>query len=197
MSIDTLEKQPPAFEVSEKPLAPRERILKAAGNLFYREGYRAVGIDRVIAESDVAKATFYKHFPSKDDLIVAWIEQAGSFGDAMEEQAAKAGGPPLLAVFDTYVDIALRAECMGCTFQGTAAEFPDLAHPAHAASLKVKSSVIDRFTRLAEQQGLAEARKISEMLFLLLEGIWASVRMYRHQAPLLHAKEAARRLIAR
>jgi AcrR family transcriptional regulator len=204
MSTEVLSKTPKGPDATvetaanvpdDKPLAPRERILKVAGGLFYNEGYRAVGIDKVIAQSDVAKATFYKHFPSKDDLIVAWIERASGFGDAMERETAKAGGPPLLSVFDAYVDIALRAECMGCTFQGTAAEFPDLTHPAHAASLKVKSGVIERFTRLASQQGVGEPGKIAEMLFLLLEGVWASVRMYRQQAPLAHAKEAARRLI--
>ena len=61
---------------SGKPLSARDRILSVAGPLFYREGYRATGIDRVIAEADVAKATFYKHFPSKDDLITAWIARA-------------------------------------------------------------------------------------------------------------------------
>ncbi|MGL5012068.1 MAG: TetR/AcrR family transcriptional regulator, partial [Paracoccaceae bacterium] len=64
---------------SEEIVAPpsaRDRIVTTAGSLFYREGYRAIGVDRVIAEADVAKATFYRHFPSKDDLIVAWVETA-------------------------------------------------------------------------------------------------------------------------
>ncbi len=171
-------------------------MVATAGSLFYKEGYRGTGIDRVIAESGVAKATFYKHFPSKDDLIVAWIEKAGLFGAKLEEKSAASSDAPLLAVFDAYVDIALNAECLGCTFQGTAAEFPDPTHPAHAASLIVKNRVMDSFESLARRQGLPESRAKAEMLYLLLEGIWASVRMFRARAPLSHAKQAARRLIA-
>jgi AcrR family transcriptional regulator len=176
-------------------VAPRERLISTAGSLFYKDGYRGVGIDRVIAESGVAKATFYNHFPSKDDLIVAWIERAASFGDALEQSRIENSSEPLLAVFDAYVDIAHRAECMGCTFQGTAAEFPDESHPAHAASLKVKRGVIDRFEKYAVMQGLTEPRKIAEMLYLLLEGVWATTRMFRQDAPLANAKEAARKLV--
>jgi AcrR family transcriptional regulator len=185
------------MSVAEIDTAPstRERIVSAAGGLFYKYGYRGVGVDRVIAESGVAKATFYKHFPSKDDLIVAWIEQAAAMGAAHEAQTAKAGGPPLLAVFDAYLAIAKRPSCLGCTFQGTAAEFPEESHPAHAASLKVKRAVIDRFDRLARRQGLPKPREKAEMLYLLLEGVWASVRMFRKDAPIGHAAEAARRVI--
>jgi AcrR family transcriptional regulator len=177
-------------------IAPRERLLSTAGSLFYKDGYRGVGIDRVIADSGVAKATFYNHFPSKDDLIVAWIEKAASFGDALEKSKIDGSATPLLAVFDTYVDIANRAECMGCTFQGTAAEFPDEGHPAHAASLKVKRAVIARFEGYAVMQGLSEPGKTAEMLYLLLEGVWATTRMFRQDAPIGFAKEAARKLIA-
>jgi AcrR family transcriptional regulator len=177
------------------PPSARDRLLSTAGVLFYKDGYRGVGIDRVIAESGVAKATFYKHFPSKDDLIVAWIERAGAFGARHEAASAGAGGPPLLAVFDAYLDLAERAECLGCAFQGTAAEFPDPGHPAHAASLIVKRGVIDRLEALAQRQSAPEPRKTAEMLYLLLEGVWASVRMFRAEAPIKHAREAARKLI--
>jgi AcrR family transcriptional regulator len=176
--------------------APRDRLLSAAGALFYKEGYRGVGIDRVIAESGVAKATFYKHFPSKDDLIAAWIERAGAFGTQLEERAAKDSTQPLLAAFEAYVDLARRADCLGCAFQGTAAEFPDPDHPAHAASLVVKRGVISRFEQLAQAQGLPDPRAKAEMLFLLLEGIWASVRMFGASAPLDHARTAGRKLLA-
>eukprot|EP01036_Dinobryon_divergens_P021358 gene21358-29320_t len=60
----------------EARASARDRILAAAGPLFYRDGYRAVGVDRVITMSGVAKATFYKHFPAKDDLIIAWLDRA-------------------------------------------------------------------------------------------------------------------------
>jgi AcrR family transcriptional regulator len=174
------------------PVSPRDRILSVAGRLFYREGYRGVGVDRVIAEADVAKATFYKHFPSKDDLIVAWITHA-------EAQSAQglppADGPhPLIAYADAMVDIALQPYCMGCTYQGTAAEFVDPAHPAHAASLGVKKRVLALLSDRALTEGHADPEAVAEGIYLLLEGVWASSRMFGANAPLSHAKAAIRKL---
>ena len=172
----------------------RERILRTAGALFYREGYRAVGVDWVIAEAGVAKATFYNHFPSKDDLIVAWIERAENLGDSA---LLRDDGPePLTAYAEAVISIAAREQCLGCTFQGTAAEFVDPGHPGHAASLGVKRRVLAELERRARLQGVAAPRAAAERIFLLLEGIWASVRMFGRDAPLAEAREAVRRLIA-
>jgi AcrR family transcriptional regulator len=171
---------------------PRERILQVAGTLFYRDGYRGVGIDRVIAEADVAKATFYKHFPSKDDLIVAWIARAE---DASQSGLPPEDGPePLTAYALHMLRIARQGWCLGCAYQGTAAEFSDPAHPAHAASLGVKRRVIDTLIRRARAQGVPDPDATAEQVFLLLEGIWASVRMFGPDAPLDHAESAIRRL---
>jgi AcrR family transcriptional regulator len=178
----------------EKPPSPRDRILQVAGRLFYSEGYRAVGIDRVIAEADVAKATFYKHFPSKDDLIVAWIDRAetGSLSALPPED----GPEPLTAYALAMLAIARTGGCMGCTYQGTAAEFHNPKHPAHAAGLSVKVRVLEALERRARSQGLNDPRATAEGVFLFLEGIWASVRMFGPDAPLEHAEAALDRLIA-
>jgi AcrR family transcriptional regulator len=171
---------------------PRERILKTAGRLFYEEGYRAVGIDRVIAEAEVAKASFYKHFPSKDELIVAWIKNA-------EEMSGKAlppadGATPLYDYMDKMIGIAQQTWCMGCTFQGAASEFGETEHPAHAAALQVKQNVIAELEARATKQNLAAPQKTAQLMFLLLEGVWASVRMFKAAAPIQHAKDAVRML---
>jgi AcrR family transcriptional regulator len=175
-------------------LGPRERILKTAGRLFYEEGYRAIGIDRVIAEADVAKATFYKHFPSKDDLIVAWIKGAEQMSLSQLPPANTA--TPLFDYMDMMIGIARQTWCMGCTFQGAASEFSDTVHPVHAAALDVKRNVIAELIKRAEAQRLSDPHKSAEMMFLLLEGVWASVRMFKADAPIAHAKEAVRRLAA-
>jgi AcrR family transcriptional regulator len=176
----------------EKPLPPRERILQVAGALFYRDGVRAIGIDRVIAESDVAKATFYKHFPSKDDLVVAWITR--SEDRATAHFPPEVGPEPLSAYVDQMIDIAVQPRCLGCAYQGTAAEFTGLDHPAHAAAIGVKTRVLETLERRARAQGLTQPKETAEAVFLLLEGVWASVRMFGAKAPLAQAKEAARRL---
>jgi AcrR family transcriptional regulator len=178
----------------EKPVPPRDRIIDVAGPLFYRDGYRAVGVDRVIAEAGVAKATFYKHFPAKDDLIVAWVARS-------EERSATKLPPvdcplPLTAYADHMIDIAGKVWCLGCTYQGTAAEFSDPAHPAHAAAMGVKRRVIDQLCMRARNQGVADPQSSAERVFLFLEGVWAATRMFGALAPLTHAKDAIRRLIA-
>lgn len=177
----------------DRPSA-RDRIVEVAGRLFWAEGFRAIGVDRVIAEAGVAKATFYKHFPSKDDLIVAWIERA--------EQMAAGGLPPedgpapLTLYGERMIDIAGSPACLGCTFQGTAAEFADPDHPAHRAGLAVKRRVIETLVRRAGAQGLPDPEAAAGRVFLLLEGVWAARRMFGPAAPLAEAKAALRRLIA-
>jgi AcrR family transcriptional regulator len=180
--------------MSTEKIPTRDRILKVAGELFYKEGFRAIGIDRVIAEADVAKATFYNHFPSKDDLIVAWVRRAEE--SSTRVLPASDSPLPLFDYTDALIDIARQSWCMGCTYQGTAAEFTDPAHPAHEASISVKKRVLDTLEERAAKQGIAAARRTAETIFLLLEGVWASVRMFRSDAPLAHAKEAVRRLAA-
>jgi AcrR family transcriptional regulator len=171
----------------------RDRILDAAGPLFYREGFRAIGVDRVIAEAGVAKATFYKHFPAKDDLIVAWLDRAEGYG--LAALPPDDGPEPMTAYAEVMIATAEQDRCLGCTFQGTAAEFSDPGHPAHAAALKVKRRVLAELERRAGLQGLAEPRAAAERVFLLLEGVWASVRMFGREAPLGEAREAVRRLV--
>jgi len=177
---------------AEKPASARDRILNVAGPLFYREGYRAIGVDRVIAEADVAKATFYKHFPSKDDLIVAWIALAES--RSMQAVPPEDGPEPLTAFVDRMIAIARQGGCMGCTYQGTAAEFADPSHPAHSAAMGVKTRVLETLERRARNQGLTQPRQTAEAVFLFLEGVWAAVRMFGAKAPLGKAEGAARRL---
>jgi AcrR family transcriptional regulator len=184
----------PATATDPAP-SPRARILDAAGPLFYREGFRAVGVDRVIATAGVAKATFYNHFPSKDDLIVAWIERAERLVNAAIP--AGAGATPLTDYVAAIIDIARNERCLGCTFQGTAAEFSATDHPAHAAALAVKRRVLASLEQRALGEGVPDPVATAAGVFLLIEGIWATVRMFGAQAPLEGAELAMKRLIPR
>ncbi|MEM8620585.1 MAG: TetR/AcrR family transcriptional regulator [Actinomycetota bacterium] len=159
----------------------RERILTTAGSLFYNEGFGAVGIDRIIAEAGVAKATLYHHFASKDDLIVAYLEQANhSFwrwidGDV---DATARGGDLLVEIFDLVERQATDDNCRGCTFQVTAAEFPDPAHPAHIVAARHKREALDRFTTIADEAALTRPADLGAALVLLMDGAWAATRMF-------------------
>ena len=172
---------------------PRDRILSVAGRLFYQNGYRAIGVDRVIAEADVAKATFYRHFPSKDALIVAWIERAEAV--SLKSAAPISGPCPLTDHALAMIALAKRPACMGCTYQATASEFGGLDHPAHLAALSVKRRVLHDLEARAAAQGLTPPRQAAEAVFLVLEGIWAARRMFGPDAPLDNSARAVQALI--
>jgi AcrR family transcriptional regulator len=181
--------------MSTETIPARDRILATAGQLFYREGYRAVGIDRVIAEADVAKATVYKYFPTKDDLILAWLAQAEA--GSVSLLPAEDDPEPFFAYADAMIAVAERPECLGCTFQSTAAEFADPAHPAHAAAQGAKERVLAILTAYARAQGLPNPDLVAMQVYLLIEGVWATVRMFRDPGLVTPAREAVRRLAGR
>ena len=111
-----------------KQLAPKERILKTVDRLFYEQGYLATGINQIITEAQVAKASFYQHFPSKEILVLEYLkvynnsffQQLRRLNKQFVEPKAK-----ILALFDLLVDFSQQAECRGCAFLNIAAEFSD------------------------------------------------------------------------
>jgi AcrR family transcriptional regulator len=174
--------------------AARERILEAATRLFLRDGFRAVGVDTIIAEAGVAKMTLYAHFPSKDDLIVAYLERANRQFWAWLDGAGAAVDDPgrkLLATFDAVGKLANSPQCLGCTFQGIAAEFPDPEHPGHRVALAHKQAVRARLRALAEQAGLREPDVLADQLLLLMDGAWVAARMFGPDNPSSQAAAAA------
>ena len=115
---------PPAR--TDEATAPRERILGTASRLFYGDGIHAVGIDRIIAEASVAKATFYNHFPSKDDLVLAYIVDQDRIG--REAVAALPKQPPrdmIAALLARIGEAVVVGDWRGCPFLNAAAEYPN------------------------------------------------------------------------
>jgi AcrR family transcriptional regulator len=187
----------PSKTADRKPA--RQRILDVAGELFYRDGFRAVGVDTVVERSGVAKTTLYHHFGSKDELIVAYLEEANErfwawFDDAVageHEPRAK-----LVALFDALGTLARSPECLGCTFQGTAAEFPDPDHPGHLAAKAHKQAVLRRLRELAGQAGASDPAELARELLLLMDGAFAASRMFaRRGSPAASVARAAQTLI--
>jgi len=112
----------------------RRRLLDTATRLFYAEGIRAAGIDRIIAEADVAKATFYNHFPSKDDLVLAYVEDQDRIGrEAVAALPKQAPRKMIAAILGRISDAAVAGDYRGCPFLHAAAEYPDPTSPVRQA----------------------------------------------------------------
>jgi AcrR family transcriptional regulator len=177
----------------------RERILEAAACLFYQDGIHAVGVDAIIAESGVAKMTLYRHFPSKDHLIAAYLERSNQrFWAWLEGEMSSAPDArgKLLRAFRALGRQVTGPGCHGCGFQGAAAEFPDPAHPAHKVALAHKRQVLERFAALAREARLRSPETLAEQLLLLMDGAWVAARIFGPRNPAARVAEAARALIA-
>jgi AcrR family transcriptional regulator len=160
-----------------RPSAARERILDTAFALFYARGIRAVGVDLIIASSGVAKATFYKHFPAKDDLVVAYLDKVdGVWTGQLHQAAAEAGPDPadqLVGMFDALRSACRREGYRGCAFINAAAESQP-GTPVHDRTVAHKSAVLGWVRGLAEQAGAVDPDGLARSLTLLLDGGLAS-----------------------
>jgi AcrR family transcriptional regulator len=178
---------------------PRQRILDTAFRLFYAHGIRAVGIDRIIAESEVAKATFYKHYPAKDDLVIAYLDKVDATWGQQLRTAADAAGPDpaeqLVGMFDALATACRREGYRGCAFINAAAENqPGTA--VHERTLAHKLAVRAWVRDLAEQAGAQDPDALARALTLLLDGGLASGSLDAQPDAPVVAKQAARALVA-
>jgi len=163
--------------VPPPPTNGRERIVYKAIDLFYRHGFHAVGLDRIIAETGVTKTTFYKHFESKDDLVVEAITKRHEWEMQAWARAidARAGDDPrkrLLAVFDVLDEWFNAPDFGGCIFLNAAAEFADPREPAHQAAALYKRKVRDAWCETAKRAGATrdQAETFADRYTALLEG---------------------------
>ena len=148
----------------------RERLVEVASRLFYAEGIHAVGVDRVIAQAGVAKATLYAHFASKDELVAAYLDRQSAWWAAAVEERADTGGGLLaraLAPFDVLADRAASPAYRGCPFINAAAEFPDPGPVADQIS-RHRQRVRDTFSGLLG--GTSQDRGRIDMLVALYDG---------------------------
>src|SRR5450759_3411394 len=177
------------------PQPARERILDTAFRLFYAHGPRGVGVDTVVAESGVAKATLYKHFPRKDDLVLAYLDKVDQawFG-ALRAAARAAGDNPrdqLIGMFDALDTACRREGYHGCAFINTAAESIS-GSDVHARTIEHKNVVRAWVTDLARRAGAARPELLACQLTLLIDGGLAAGVLDADPATPIAAKAAAR-----
>jgi len=152
----------------------RERILRTAYDLFSQRGIRGVGVDEVIRRSGVAKATLYRHFPSKDDLVLAFLqrrEQCWTLG-FVEAEARRRGGTPeerLLAIFDVFDEWFHRDDYDACAFINVLLEMRP-AHPLGRASIQYLENIRGIVGRMADEAGLRDTGEFARSWHILMKG---------------------------
>lgn len=179
-------------------IAPKDKVFQTAARLFYQHGYRAIGVDTIAAESGVGKMTLYRHYPSKDDLIVAYLkDHDNSFWNRFE-QITKDGPTArekLLAFFEALQNYVKTPACHGCPFINVATEYPEADYPGHQVALEHKQSVRLRFRSLAQEAGARDPEMLADQLFLLMDGAYMAARMFGTRNPASHLASAAKTLI--
>jgi AcrR family transcriptional regulator len=134
----------------------RARLLSTASELFYSEGLHSVGIDRIIAAAGVTRATLYRHFPSKDDLVVAYLTQADEAIRTRVHAARTQGASPddiVRTVGRSIADDIQSPGFRGCAFLNAAAEYPDPTHPVHQAVLRHRQWFLATMAELFSETG--------------------------------------------
>ncbi len=183
--------------------ATREHLLTVAGQLFYRDGIRATGVDTVAAQADVAPTTLYRLFASKEDLVAAYVERCSAiYKVRLTAASSPTTGTPrqrILAVFDAFTEEALSDRSRGCPFLLALAEFPDPSSAAHQRAVSHKSWLralfqelvgeLEAVVRVSDPDGLADR------LALVAEGIYGSVQALGPSGPARQGRACAEALI--
>jgi AcrR family transcriptional regulator len=159
---------------NDSRIPPRARILAAAGELFYRHGIRAVGVDAIAEAAGTNKMTLYRHFASKDELVAEYLRQSAHAADECWERFAQAhpGDPraQLRAWLEEMAGHLAEPDERGCALANAAIELPDKDHPARRVIEEFKRAHRMRLVRLSQDADLSEPELLADELHLLLEG---------------------------
>jgi AcrR family transcriptional regulator len=178
----------------------RQRILDTASTLFYERGVRAVGVDLVVDESGVAKTSLYRHFRTKDDLIVAFLQREDvEFWATWDDVSARHAADPVAEIeaHMRWIGKRLaRANYRGCPQINVAAEFAEAGHPARAVSREHMQAMRKRLTELARKLGAARPAELAAQLGVLVNGAFVSASMLTPEESTRVLLGSARALLA-
>jgi AcrR family transcriptional regulator len=181
--------------------ATRQRLIDAAVTRFYRDGFRNVGLDQVLADVGISKTAFYKHFESKDDLMLAVLEHKNRWlQDLLREKSAPCDGRPaadyLRGLFDVVEQFIDADDFQGCIFVNVAMEFPLQHEPAHAAAAEHKRAIEAIVRELAERAGANDPTALAKELCLVMEGAYVTRQVTGDRGSAAIARRVAERVIA-
>jgi AcrR family transcriptional regulator len=173
------------------------RILDSACQLFYTQGLRAVGIDRVLEQAGAAKASLYAHYPSKDDLVAAYLErQAEEWRTRIAAKVRPTDGRAgILMLFELLESWANSAGFRGCPFLNAVEELPDPSHPGRQATRRHRACVHDLIRGLVASAGVRPVERVARALVVLYDGAIASAVLDGDPHAVSAARFAAERLL--
>lgn len=178
----------------------RDELVQKALAAFYRNGFHATGMDMLVTETGVSKTSMYKHFRTKEDLILAVLrlrdEQFRNWLFRRMEELADSPRGQLVAMFEALAEWFSQAGYRGCMFIKASAEYQDVGHPIHAQSAEHKRLLNNRVTELAAEAGADDPDGLARQLLLLKEGAIVTAHLKNTQNPAADAKQAALVLIA-
>jgi AcrR family transcriptional regulator len=153
----------------------RERVSRAAYDLFSRDGVRMVGVDAVIARAGTAKMTLYRNFPSKDDLIIEFLRRREQLWtrEWLQAESQRRGRTPqeqLLAIFDIFSEWFKQPDFEGCAFLTTMIEINDKEHPVHQAAVSHLANIRTYIEDLAQAAGIVDPRSFGRKWHILMKG---------------------------
>jgi AcrR family transcriptional regulator len=163
------------LDTDARPAGARERILDAAYELFSRNGIQAVGVDAVITRSGVARQTLYRHFASKESLVLAFLERREELwtkGWLQAEVRRRAAEPEarLLTIFDVFDEWFRRDDFEGCSFINVMLEYPDPTDAINRAGVAYLAGIRAFLEDLARQAGIADAEGFARQWHILMKG---------------------------
>ena len=177
---------------------PREHLISTARKLFHQYGFHATGIDKILAESGVAKNTLYRHFKSKEELILASLrKQDEEFRNWLmrEVESRNSAVERLLAVFDVYEEWSRTPAFFGCMFINASAEFADADSPIHAFCKEHKRLVTRYIQDLANNANISASERLATYWTLLLDGAIISTQVCDNYLSFQQAKAVAKNLL--
>lgn len=160
---------------AQQPRA-RDKIFAVASDRFYREGIRAVGVDTIVRDAGVTKISLYRSFPSKDDLVVAYLEERSrAFLQQWDADFERYDDPrsQLRAIMTYLADRTTQEGYRGCPFINFSAEFPDHNHPGRQIAKATKAALRERLSQLAVTLTAKAPQQLADALLLLIEGAYA------------------------
>jgi len=178
----------------------RDELVERALTVFYRNGFHVTGMDRLVAETGISKTSMYKHFRTKEDLILAALTlRDKQFRSWLFRRMKELGTTPrgqLIALFDALKEWFAQEEFRGCMLMKAAAEYQEEADPIHILTVTHKRLLFSKFSAIAQKAGAADPDSLASGLLLLKQGAIVAAQLKMTRNPAMDAKASAKILLA-